>query len=121
TGSINLHASLLPAYRGAAPIHWAIINGEKETGCTVFFLDEKVDTGNIIAQQKVPIGANETTGELYNKLRDMGSKLLLEAINRIDSEDYTLTAQDDSKATPAPKLFREQCHISFEEPALAVH
>ncbi len=121
TGSINLHASLLPAYRGAAPIHWAIINGEKETGCTVFFLDEKVDTGNIIAQQKVTIEANETTGELYNRLRDMGSELLLDAINRIDSEEYVLTAQDDSKATPAPKLFREQCHVSFDVPAREVH
>ncbi|MCP9290747.1 methionyl-tRNA formyltransferase [Gracilimonas sediminicola] len=120
-GSINLHASLLPKYRGAAPIHWAIINGEEETGCTVFFLDEKVDTGNIILQQKTKIGDNETTGELYNRLRDMGSELLLESIHKIDSEDYTLSAQDHSIATPAPKLFRDDCHIDFNKPAADVH
>ncbi|MBO6585426.1 MAG: methionyl-tRNA formyltransferase [Gracilimonas sp.] len=120
-GSINLHASLLPKYRGAAPIHWAIINGEDETGCTVFFLDEKVDTGNIILQQKTEIGDNETTGELYNRLRDMGSELLLESIHKIDSGDYTLSAQDHSKATPAPKLFRDDCHINFNKPAADVH
>lgn len=120
-GSINLHASLLPKYRGAAPIHWAIINGEEETGCTVFFLDEKVDTGNIILQQKTEIGDNETTGELYNRLRDMGSELLLESIHKIDSEDYTLSAQDHSIATPAPKLFRDDCHIDFNKPAADVH
>jgi methionyl-tRNA formyltransferase len=120
-GSINLHASLLPKYRGAAPIHWAIINGEEETGCTVFFLDEKVDTGNIILQRKTDIGANETTGEVYNRLRDMGSELLLESIDKIDSDDYTLSAQDNSKATPAPKLFREDCHIDFNKPAADVH
>ncbi len=120
-GSINLHASLLPKYRGAAPIHWAIINGEEETGCTVFFLDEKVDTGNIILQKKTEIGDNETTGELYNRLRDMGSELLLESINKIDTEDYTLSAQDHSKATPAPKLFRDDCHIDFNKSAREVH
>ncbi|MGN8224860.1 methionyl-tRNA formyltransferase [Gracilimonas sp. BCB1] len=120
-GSVNLHASLLPKYRGAAPIHWAIINGEEETGCSVFFLDEKVDTGNIILQKKAEIGNNETTGELYNRLRDMGSELLLESINKIDSGDYTLSAQDHTKATPAPKLFRDDCHIDFNKPAAEVH
>lgn len=120
-GSINLHASLLPRYRGAAPIHWAIINGEEETGCTVFFLDEKVDTGNVIAQKKTAIGDNETTGELYDRLRDMGSELLLDSINKIDSGDYSLSEQDHSKATPAPKLFREDCHIDFNKPAKEVH
>lgn len=120
-GSINLHASLLPRYRGAAPIHWAVINGEEETGCTVFFLDEKVDTGNVIAQKKTAIGDNETTGELYNRLRDMGSELLLGSINKIDSGDYSLSEQDHSKATPAPKLFREDCHIDFNKPAKEVH
>jgi len=120
-GSINLHASLLPKYRGAAPIHWAIINGEDETGCTVFFLDEKVDTGNIIAQRKTAITENETTGELYNRLRDMGSELLLKSIHEIDSGSYTLSEQNDSKATPAPKLFRDDCHIDFTNSAQDVH
>ncbi|MEQ8524931.1 methionyl-tRNA formyltransferase [Gracilimonas sp.] len=120
-GSINLHASLLPRYRGAAPIHWAIINGEEETGCTVFFLDEKVDTGNVVAQKKTAIGDNETTGELYNRLRDMGSELLLQSINKIDSGDYSLSVQDHANATPAPKLFREDCYINFNKPAKEVH
>src|SRR5690554_213902 len=70
-GSINLHASLLPAYRGAASIHWAVINGETETGCSVFFLQEKVDTGDVIAQERVRIGPDETTGELYDRLKGM--------------------------------------------------
>lgn len=120
-GSINLHASLLPRYRGAAPIHWAIINGEKETGCTIFFLDEKVDTGNIIAQQKTKIGENETTGELYERLKNLGSELLLNSINEIDSGDYSIVEQEDSFATPAPKLFRDDCHINFNQPARNVH
>jgi methionyl-tRNA formyltransferase len=120
-GSVNLHASLLPKYRGAAPIHWAIINGEKETGCTVFFLDEKVDTGNIIAQQKVLIGENETTGELYNQLRDMGSELLLKAIHQIEANTYTLQPQLHESASPAPKLFRADCHVDFDKPATEVH
>jgi methionyl-tRNA formyltransferase len=120
-GSVNLHASLLPKYRGAAPIHWAIINGEEETGCTVFFLDEKVDTGNIIAQKSTPIDDNETTGELYNRLRDMGSELLLNSIYEIDNKSYSLINQDHSKATPAPKLFRDDCHIDFNKPAKEVH
>lgn len=120
-GSVNLHASLLPKYRGAAPIHWSIINGEKETGCTIFFLDEKVDTGNIIAQQKTPIGENETTGDVYARLEKMGSELLLEAIQKIDSGSYELMEQDDALATPAPKLFRDDCHIDFNRPAIEVH
>lgn len=120
-GSVNLHASLLPKYRGAAPIHWAIINGEKETGCTVFFLDEKVDTGKVILQESVPIGKNETTGELYERLRDIGAKLLLSSINKIENKNYSLRVQDDSLATPAPKLFKDDCHIDFGKPAEEVH
>lgn len=120
-GSINLHASLLPKYRGAAPIHWAIINGETETGCTVFFLDEKVDTGNVILQQSIEIGADETTGELYGRLRDMGSSLLLDAIKQINANSYTLTKQNDQLASPAPKLFRDDCHVDFKKPAEDVH
>lgn len=120
-GSVNLHASLLPKYRGAAPIHWAIAKGETETGCTVFFLDEKVDTGNILIQQKLSIGENETTGELYGRLRDMGSDLLFEAIQLIESGSYELQEQEDAKATPAPKLFRDDCHIDFTQTSQDVH
>lgn len=120
-GSVNLHASLLPKYRGAAPIHWAIINGEKETGCTIFFLNEKVDTGQIIKQAKIIIDPDETTGELYNRLKVMGSDLLLDAVNEIASDNYTLKSQNDDLATPAPKLFRDDSHIDFNKPAHVIH
>lgn len=120
-GSINLHASLLPKYRGAAPIHWAVINGEEETGCTIFFLDEKVDTGNIILQKKISIANNDTTGEIYSKLMEEGSDQLLEAIDLIESENYDLIKQEDSEATPAPKLFNENTRIDFTKTAVEVH
>ncbi|MEX0720928.1 MAG: methionyl-tRNA formyltransferase [Balneolaceae bacterium] len=120
-GSINLHASLLPKYRGAAPIHWAIINGEKETGCTVFFLDEKVDTGGILAQEKTAVGQNETTGDVYDRLQKMGGKLLVDAIDKIATDDFSLNMQNNELATPAPKLFKDDCHIDFQQPAEKVH
>lgn len=120
-GSINLHASLLPKYRGAAPIHWAVINGEKVTGCTVFFLNEKVDTGNIIDMKETAIGETETTGDIYNRLKVIGSDLLLDCIDKIASDSFTLKPQEDSKATPAPKLFRENTHIEFGKDAQSVH
>jgi len=120
-GSINLHASLLPKIRGAAPIHWAVIKGEVETGCTIFFLDEKVDTGNIILQKKIPIGDNDTTGDIYSKLMEEGSEQLLVAIDLIESDNYDLKKQEDSKATPAPKLFNENTRIDFTKTAGEVH
>lgn len=120
-GSINLHASLLPKYRGAAPIHWAIINGEEKTGCTVFFLDEKVDTGKIIKQEETPIGPNETTGDLYERLKNIGSETLMEAIEAIDEDSYEAIPQDNEKATPAPKLFTDDCKVDFDQPAEKVH
>lgn len=121
TGSVNLHASLLPKYRGAAPIHWAVINGEHETGCTVFFLDETVDTGNILLQEKITIGENETAGEVYHRLMHMGSETLLRALDMIERGGYELQEQKNKLATPAPKLFREDAHIDFSEPAVHVH
>lgn len=120
-GSVNLHASLLPKYRGAAPIHWAVMNGEEKTGCTIFFLDEKVDTGKIILQKETPIDDNETTGEVYSRLMEQGSEVLLETINQIASGSYTSIEQNDTEATPAPKLFREDCHIDFNQSAETVH
>ncbi|MDR9416958.1 MAG: methionyl-tRNA formyltransferase [Gracilimonas sp.] len=120
-GSVNLHASLLPKYRGAAPIHWAVIQGEEKTGCSIFFLDEKVDTGNIILQESTAIGENETTGEVYERLMKMGSSLLVKAVDQIRKESYTLQSQDHHRATPAPKLFKEDCHIDFNLPARQVH
>lgn len=120
-GSINLHASLLPKYRGAAPIHWAIINGEEKTGCSVFFLEDKVDTGKIIKQEETPIGENETTGDVYSRLKIMGSDLLLNCVHAIAEDSYTTCEQDDAKATPAPKLFTEDCYIDFNNSAQTIH
>lgn len=120
-GSINLHASLLPKYRGAAPIHWAVINGEKETGCTVFFLEKEVDTGNVIDTVTTPIGPDETTGDVYDRLKEKGAKLLLGCVNKIAKNEVSLSAQDHSKATPAPKLFNENTRIDFTKSAEEVH
>lgn len=120
-GSINLHASLLPKYRGAAPIHWAIIKGENKTGCTIFFLDEKVDTGNILLQKSIPIGADETTGELYERLMVEGSHQLEKAVQLIGAGNYELISQNDTEASPAPKLNRENTHLDFSQNAQQVH
>lgn len=120
-GAINLHASLLPKYRGAAPIHWAIIRGEKETGCTIFFLNEKVDGGQIIAQKRTPIGDMETTGDLYKRLKIMGSELLKQSVDQISEGSYTLKKQNENDATSAPKLFKENTIIDFKQSAVEVH
>lgn len=120
-GSVNLHASLLPKYRGAAPIHHAIMNGETETGCTVFFISEKVDTGLIIDRKKTIIRPDETTGELYDRLKILGADLLLESINKIESGNYEPFQQDHNLATPAPKLFKEDARINFNMPGRDVH
>ncbi|MCH8524320.1 MAG: methionyl-tRNA formyltransferase [Balneolales bacterium] len=120
-GSINLHASLLPAYRGAAPIHRAVMNGECETGLTVFFLDERVDTGRYLMQKRIQIGSDETTGELYERMMIAGAEVLEESIRIIATGNYATIPQDDSKATTAPKLFPEDCRIDFSKPAVDVH
>jgi len=120
-GSVNLHASLLPKYRGAAPIHHAVMNGESETGCTVFFINEKVDTGLIIGRKKTYIGSDETTGELYKRLKTVGADLLLESINKIETGNYEPVQQNHSQATAAPKLFREDARIDFNRPGPDVH
>lgn len=121
SGSVNLHASLLPKYRGAAPIHWAVMNGEEETGCSVFFLDEKVDTGAVIRQKATPIGENETTGDLYERLKKMGAELLLESLEDIEAGTYEATPQNEAEATPAPKLYTEDCKVNFQNKARKVH
>jgi methionyl-tRNA formyltransferase len=120
-GSINLHASLLPKYRGAAPIHHAVMNGETHTGCTVFWLNRNVDRGKIINQRSTPIGENETTGEVYNRLKEEGSALLLNTIESIDDGSCTTRNQNESEATGAPKIFTDDCRINFHQPARKVH
>src|SRR5699024_7839623 len=120
-GSINLHASLLPKYRGAAPIHWAVMHGEKQTGCTTFLLDQQVDTGAIIKQQATDIGPNETTGDVYERLKQVGAGLVLDTVDEIAAETYISRPQNEEKATAAPKLFTEDCKIDFNQSARQVH
>jgi len=114
-GTFNLHASLLPQYRGAAPINWAIINGEKETGVTTFFLQHEIDTGRIIYQEKTAIGENETAGELHDRLMHTGAGLVLKTVSSIEKESYRLTEQEKLtkgiSLKPAPKLNKLNCRI----------
>ncbi|MEE9225160.1 MAG: methionyl-tRNA formyltransferase [Bacteroidota bacterium] len=120
-GSINLHASLLPRYRGAAPIQWAIMNGEKETGVTTFFLQEKVDTGNIILQARTPIGEDETAGEVHDRLSDIGAEIVLHTVKLIEQGKAKPKSQDESLASPAPKILKEDCRIVWSKTSREVH
>lgn len=120
-GTMNLHGSLLPKYRGAAPINWAVIKGEKETGVTTFLLKQKIDTGDILQQKSLPIGENETTGEVYNRMMEMGAGVLLESVQSLESGKYTPLPQNDAVATKAPKIFHETCEIDFIQPTQKVH
>jgi len=120
-GSFNLHGSLLPKYRGAAPIQWALINGEKETGVTTFFLEDKVDTGNIIIQEKLPIAEEDDYGSLYDKMMMFGADVVLRTVNLIEAENYSLTKQNDSLASPAPKITKEICEINWNKNAFEIH
>ncbi|WP_205757921.1 methionyl-tRNA formyltransferase [Lutibacter sp. HS1-25] len=114
-GTFNLHASLLPDYRGAAPINWAIINGDTKTGVTTFFIDEKIDTGNIILQEEVLIGENETLGELHDKLMNIGSKLVVKTVQAIKEGTVTTTKQPEIEEKAAPKIFTDTCKINWND------
>lgn len=114
-GTYNLHASLLPKYRGAAPINWAIINGEKETGVTTFKLQHEIDTGTVLFQEKVSISETETAGELHDRLMHIGADLILKSVKAIETNTILLTEQDETKAIHAPKLFKETCKINWNE------
>lgn len=113
-GSVNVHASLLPKYRGAAPIHWAIVNGETETGVTIFFLNEGIDTGGILMQAKTPIGPEETTGDVYRRLMHLGAETLASSIQQIWKGEYTLSPQSEALASPAPKLFPDDVLLPLD-------
>lgn len=120
-GTFNLHASLLPDYRGAAPINWALINGEATTGVTTFFLDEKIDTGAIIAQLIVPIEPDENAGQLHDKLMDTGTKLVLATLEQIRMKTVKTVQQEEMKPIKeAPKLTRENTRINWNEPAIDI-
>ncbi len=120
-GSFNLHASLLPKYRGAAPIQWALINGEKETGVTTFFLEESVDTGNIILQEKIKIEDEDNFGTLHDKLMNLGADTVLKTVELIDSGNYQLIKQDDSLSSTAPKITKELCRIDWSKSSREIH
>ena len=119
--SFNLHASLLPKYRGAAPIQWALIKGEKETGVTTFALEEKVDTGNIILQEKIDIDPEDNFGSLHDKLSILGAEVVLQTVNLIEKGNYKLKKQDNNLSTPAPKITKEMTMIDWDKPAKEIH
>ena len=119
-GAINVHSSLLPKYRGAAPINRAIINGEKQTGVSIITLAEKMDAGDILAQTKTDILQNETAGELHDRLAKLAAPLLLETIDKIAAGAVVYTKQDDSEATSAPKLKKSDGFLDFAESAEAL-
>lgn len=113
-GTFNLHASLLPQYRGAAPINWAIMNGETKSGCTTFFLKHEIDTGQILMQREIDILPNDNAGDLHDKLMDIGSNLVLQTVQLIEHENEYPTDQDTSiKCKHAPKIFRNDCKIDW--------
>ena len=120
-GAFNLHGSLLPKYRGAAPINWAIMNGETETGVTTFFLQRTVDTGTVILKKKMSIGPNETAGEVHDRMKVLGADAVVETVRQIEAGTVDPTPQDDAEATPAPKIHTEDCEIPWNEPAGDVH
>ncbi|MGK0308922.1 MAG: methionyl-tRNA formyltransferase [Urechidicola sp.] len=114
-GTFNLHASLLPQYRGAAPINWAIINGETETGVTTFFIDDKIDTGEIILQSALDIKPNETVGELHDKLMHLGSTVVNDTVRLIEKGNIKTQKQPVRESKPAPKIYTETCKIDWDD------
>ncbi len=124
-GTFNLHASLLPQYRGAAPINWAIINGEKETGVTTFFLTHEIDTGEIIRQVRLPIAETDNVGMLHDKLMDLGAALVIETVDAILADEANSTPQEqmagEGELHPAPKIFKETCRIDWNQPVKRIY
>jgi methionyl-tRNA formyltransferase len=120
-GAINIHASLLPKYRGAAPIHHAILNGERETGVTTFQINDKIDTGNIICQEKISIKSDETTGSLWTKLSQLGQVAILKTLDQLDTGKINYILQDNLLATKAPKIFPKDLKIDWDKSATQIH
>ncbi len=120
-GSFNLHGSLLPKYRGAAPIQWSIINGETETGVTTFFLEDKVDTGNIIVQEKIKIDEEDDFGSLHDKMMIIGANVVLQTVELIEKGNVVPSKQNDSIASPAPKITKEICKIDWDRSDIEIH
>lgn len=123
-GTFNLHAALLPQYRGAAPINWAVINGETETGATTFFIDQHMDTGEMIFQEKIPIGPADTAGEVHDRLMEMGAKLVLKTVQAIEKGEHPRlpqTIHPDAILHKAPKIFKADCQINWDQAAKKVY
>lgn len=120
-GTFNLHGSLLPQYRGAAPINWAIINGEKETGVTSFFIDEKIDTGEIILSQKMPIHENETAGELHDRMMVVAAQTVADTVELIRKGEAQPKPQPEGDLKEAPKIHKQDCLIDFHLPINEIH
>ncbi|MCF2492023.1 methionyl-tRNA formyltransferase [Dyadobacter chenhuakuii] len=121
-GTFNLHSSLLPQYRGAAPINWAVINGETETGVTTFFIEKDIDTGKIIFQDKEPIHREDDAGSLYERLMEKGARLVVKTVRAIEAGNYPQEPQEEpAEIRTAPKIFRETCEIDWQKPASAIH
>ena len=122
-GTFNLHASLLPSYRGAAPINWAIINGETETGITTFFLSHEIDTGEIILQKRIPINEHDSAGELHDRMMIEGAKLVIDTVDIILSEKTIATVEQPNDIMPktAPKLFTDTCRIDWSQQVEVVY
>jgi len=121
-GTINLHASLLPQYRGAAPINWAIINGETQTGVTSFFINDKIDEGNMILSEKINISPDDNAGSLHDKLLHLGAKVLLHTLEQIENNTYKEQKQNlSSQLKSAPKIFKKDCLINWNLTATAIH
>lgn len=125
-GTFNLHASLLPQYRGAAPINWAVINGDKETGATTFFLTHEIDTGKIIMQEKISIADNENVGSVHDRLMKMGAGLVTKTVDAIldgsyDAVDQSAFYTDESQLRSAPKIFKDTCRIDWQKNIKDIH
>ena len=120
-GCINVHSSLLPKFRGAAPIHWAVVSGETETGVTIMHMAQELDAGDIIDQIRTPIDPDESVETVHDRLAELGGKILVEVVEKIANGTATRTPQDDTQATYAPMLSRELSNIDWTQPAKAIH
>lgn len=120
-GTINLHGSLLPEYRGAAPINWAVINGEKETGVTTFFIDEEIDTGHIIMADRMSIGENETAGEVHDRMMVLGAETVAKTVELIRKGEATPQPQQGKNLKTAPKIHKQDCLLNFDQPIESLH
>ncbi|MDE7346243.1 MAG: methionyl-tRNA formyltransferase [Muribaculaceae bacterium] len=120
-GTFNLHASLLPKYRGAAPINRAVMNGDSETGVTTFFLKHEIDTGDMIMQRKIDINPEDNVGDVHDRLMHLGAEMVVDTVNSIIDGTLTTTPQPEGNFSPAPKIFKEDCRIDWEKSSIEIH